>query len=89
MQDGSGTTGLTNLFNAIIQDKIFKTKTENIQKSDNVKLRTKESLHYYEIFRKYNDAPTKQPADEKNCPNCNFSVEPNSKFCRMCGSYPI
>lgn len=89
MQDGAGTTGLTHLFNTLISDKIFNTKFKQIQESDNVSLQSKESLHYYEIYRKYFEPPYKLHSSNNKCPNCQFEVKSDSKFCRMCGSFPI
>ena len=89
MQDGAGTTALTHLFDTIISDKIFEEKSKKILEKDNVKLRTKESLHYYEVYRKYYDAPEKLNDSINKCPYCKFKIERSSKFCKMCGSYPI
>ena len=89
MQDGAGTTALTHLFDTVISDKIFELKTKQIKDSDNVKLRTKESLHYYEVYRKYFEAPEKLHDSKNKCPNCQYEVKQSSKFCRMCGSFPI
>jgi len=49
MQDGSGTVGLIKMFDSVITDDIFKEKTKKIKSEDNVTIRTKESLHYYEL----------------------------------------
>lgn len=87
MQDGSGTAGLSNLFDSVINDKIFLEKKKKIQDTDEVTIRTKESMYYYEIFRKLYEIPTKKQ-DTRSCPYCNFIVE-NTKFCRMCGAFPI
>jgi len=89
MQDGAGTAGLTSLFNSVISDDIFSTKSKKILDSDGVSLRTKESLHYYEIYRKYFDVPFKLHSSENKCPNCQYEVKQGTKFCRMCGSFPI
>jgi asparagine synthase (glutamine-hydrolysing) len=89
MQDGAGTAELTNLFNTLISDDSFKIKSKKIQDSDNVYLRTKESLYYYEIYRKYFEPPAKLHSSKIKCPKCQFEVLANSKFCRMCGSFPI
>jgi len=89
MQDGAGTTALTHLFDTVISDKIFELKTKQIKDSDNVKLRTKESLHYYEVYRKYFEAPEKLHDSKNKCPNCQYEVKQSSKFCRMCGSFPV
>ena len=89
MQDGAGTTALTHLFDTVISDKIFESKTKEIRESDNVKLRTKESLHYYEIYKKYFEAPEILHDSKNKCPNCQYEVKQSSKFCRMCGSFPV
>jgi len=87
MQDGSGTAGLTNLFNSIIEEVVFVEKKLVTEKEDNVIIRSRESMHYYEIFKKLFGSPVDK--DTKNiCPYCKHKVE-NSKFCRMCGAFPI
>ena len=61
MQDGSGTASLTKLFESIITDEIFMEKSKKIKNEDGVTIRTKESLHYYETYRKEFEIP-----DSKN-----------------------
>ena len=87
MQDGSGTTNLTGLFNTIITDEVFSQKKIKILEEDGVYIRTKESLHYYECFRKSNSV--KISNSERKCPDCNSEINLNSKFCKMCGKFPI
>lgn len=87
MQDGSGTAGLTNLFESIIGEEGFVEKKLTIQKDDDVIIRSRESMHYYEIFKKLFGSPVDNNA-ENSCPYCKHKVE-NSKFCRMCGAFPI
>jgi len=88
MQDGSGTVNLTKLFDSIITDDIFEEKTKKIKKDDDVTIRTKESLHYYEHYKENFRIPEYQ--SQKNlCPDCNAELSSNSKFCRMCGKFPI
>ena len=87
MQDGSGTVNLTNLFNTIITDDIFSQKKTKILEEDGIYIRTKESLHYYECFRKSNSI--KKSNSHEKCPDCNYVINLNSKFCRMCGKFPI
>ena len=88
MQDGSGTAALTKLFESIITDEIFMEKSKKIKNEDGVTIRTKESLHYYETYRKEFEI-----SDSKNeinsCPDCNSEIVDNSKFCRMCGKFPL
>ena len=87
MQDGSGTVNLTGLFNTIITDEIFSQKKTKILEEDGVYIRTKESLHYYECFRKTNRVTNSN--SDKKCPDCNFDIKVDLKFCRMCGKFPI
>lgn len=87
MQDGSGTAGLSDLFNSVINDKLFLDKKKKIESTDGVLIRTKESMYYYEIYRKLYELPVKKQGIN-SCPYCNFNIE-NSKFCRMCGAFPI
>lgn len=86
MQDGSGTSGLTNLFESIINDDKFEEEKKNIEKTDGIIIRSKESMHYYQTYRKLYGIPSSD-ADSK-CPFCKHDVK-NSKFCRMCGAFPI
>ncbi len=86
MQDGSGTSGLTNLFESIIDNTKFEENKKKIENSDGIILRSKESMHYYEIFKRlYGNHGSNS---ETVCPYCKHDVE-NSKFCRMCGAFPI
>lgn len=87
MQDGSGTSGLTNFFDAYIPDQFFEEKKKEIEQNDGVTIRSKESLHYYQLFRKHSSVPKNN--HDKKCKFCNFSVDNDSKFCRMCGAYPV
>jgi len=86
MQDGSGTAGLSNLFDSVISDQIFLEKKKKVEEIDRVVIRTKESMHYYEIYKKLYGTPEKKGV--RSCPYCNFNIE-NSKFCRLCGAFPV
>ena len=87
MQDGSGTNNLTGLFDTIITDEIFSQKKTKILEEDGVYIRTKESLHYYECFRK--SSSVKKSSSDRKCPDCDYEINLNSRFCRMCGKFPI
>ena len=87
MQDGSGTNNLTGLFNTIITDESFSIKKSKIMDEDGVYIRTKESLHYYECFRK--SSIVKKSNSDRKCPDCGYEINLNSRFCRMCGKFPI
>jgi len=87
MQEGSGTIGLTNLFESIIGEEQFVEKKLTIEKEDDVIIRSRESMHYYEIFKRFFGSPVDNKAKNR-CPYCKHKVN-NSKFCRMCGAFPI
>ncbi len=89
MQDGAGTSGLTDLFESIISDATFSEKTKEIKEKYNVTIRSKESLHYYQIFKENFDLPEKSDSSKNSCPDCTSEIDYNSKFCRMCGKFPI
>lgn len=87
MQEGSGTAGLTNLFDSVIGEEQFVEKKLLVKKTDEVIIRSRESMHYYEIFKKLFGTPVDSKSDEV-CPYCKHHVG-KSKFCRMCGAFPI
>jgi len=87
MQDGAGTVGLTNLFESIINEEKFVEKKLTVKKEDNVVIRSRESMYYYEIYKKLYGIPVNDKATTQ-CPYCKHEVM-SSKFCRMCGSFPI
>ena len=89
MQDGSGTTGLTTLFDTLIPDSVYAEKCAKYLSKDNVRLLSKESLYYYEIYRNYFKAPHVLCSSNIVCPNCKYALSTGAHFCRMCGSYPI
>ena len=89
MQDGAGTVGLSNLFESIISDELFAKKTEKIKIDNGVTIRSKESLHYYEIFKENFEIPENSDPSGNYCPDCTSKIDENSKFCRMCGKFPI
>ena len=88
MQDGSGTTGLTKMFDSVITDDVYQEKIKKIKSKDGVTIRTKESLHYYELYRENFKVP-EYDGNKNICPDCNAELITDSKFCRMCGKFPL
>ena len=87
MQEGSGTAGLTAMFESIIPEEIFVEKKLTVEKDDGVVIRSRESMYYYEIFKKRFGSPVNAGIDDV-CPYCKHDIG-KSKFCRMCGAFPI
>jgi len=87
MQEGAGTVGLTNLFESIINEEKYVEKKLTVEKNDQVIIRSRESMYYYEIFKKFYGTPVEDDVESK-CPYCKHGTN-NSKFCKMCGAFPI
>jgi asparagine synthase (glutamine-hydrolysing) len=92
LEFGSGTTIFPQVFSEKISDKYFQEKVKKYQESDQVTIRDKEHLFYYEIFRSHFGIPSEVFKDKegKQCPYCKAKGgNPKSKFCKVCGAYPI
>jgi asparagine synthase (glutamine-hydrolysing) len=86
---GSGTTILPKYFANKISDFEFESKKKIILENDNVTIRDKEQLIYYEAYRNVVGVPYPKDSDAKTCPQCNSNVAENAVVCRTCGAYPI
>jgi asparagine synthase (glutamine-hydrolysing) len=92
LEFGSGTTIFPKLFSEKISDKYFQEKSRKYQESDQVTIRDKEHLIYYEIFRAYFGVPSQifKDVEGKQCPYCKSKGgNVKNKFCKVCGAYPI
>lgn len=86
---GSGTTTLPSFFNVKISDGEFELKRREYLEKDNVIIRSKEQLFYYEVYRSVVGAPHAADLSSKVCPYCKSNVEEGAAYCRTCGAYPI
>ena len=87
IEQGCGTTTLPQIFDKRISDEEFREKQEHIRAVDNVTIRDKEHLVYYEIFhRVFGD---RLETSGRTCPQCHYEVRSDATFCRTCGAYPI
>jgi asparagine synthase (glutamine-hydrolysing) len=86
---GSGTTLLPKIYSQVIGDNEFIDKRKRYLENDGVRLRDKEQLRYYEIFREIFGSPTTQNRNQRSCPACKSNVPGNATFCTTCGEYPI
>ena len=85
---GSGTTQLPRIYSGKISDTDFLDKKRKYLNADKVRLRDKEQLHYYEIYRSHFGPPTFD-SSRRNCPACTSNVDDSANFCTTCGEYPI
>lgn len=86
---GSGTTVLPALFDSRISDVEFSEKKRRCLNEDRVLIRSKEHLHYYQIYRNVIGIPYLGASNAKTCPGCGSNVEEGASFCKTCGAYPI
>jgi asparagine synthase (glutamine-hydrolysing) len=86
---GSGTTILPKYLANKISDSEFLSKKKKILERDNVVIRDKEQLTYYEAYREIWGAPCAKDPDARSCPQCNSNVDDNAVVCKTCGAYPI
>ncbi len=85
----------TDQFYKYIEERIDGTTYSNKAKlalSEGVKLRSKEHLHMYAMFRSYY-SPPREEANESGCdircPECGGCFQWEGKFCRICGAFPV
>jgi asparagine synthase (glutamine-hydrolysing) len=86
---GSGTTILPKFMAKKISDSEFAAKKKKILEIDNVTIRDKEQLVYYEAYREVVGVPHPKDPDARTCPQCNSNVPENASVCKTCGAYPI
>lgn len=87
LEQGAGISAFAENFN-MIEDSDFTDRVKFYSSHDSVKIRDKEQLHYYTIYRKFFDAPKNENCDFR-CPECSGCVRNDSRFCRTCGTFPI
>jgi predicted nucleic acid-binding Zn ribbon protein len=76
-------------YDGLISDGEFAQKQAAIQKQDKVKIRDKEQLVYYEIYRSFFGVPSADANGERKCPDCGANVKKEAAYCSACGAYPI
>ncbi len=85
---GSGTTFLPQVYSEEISTEEFGEKKKLYLERDQVRLRDKEQLHYYEIYREELGPPSPD-LSKRSCPACTSNVPDMTNFCTICGEYPI
>jgi asparagine synthase (glutamine-hydrolysing) len=93
LEAGTGAAALNTVMAEEITDAEFAEKKKQVLDTDNVVIRDKEQLLYYESFRKIFGKPSEvfpDPHDgAKKCPQCKGYVKTRIQFCKHCGAYPI
>jgi asparagine synthase (glutamine-hydrolysing) len=93
LEAGTGAAAMNTVFEGEFTDAEFAEKKKSILEADNVQIRDKEQLLYYESFRKIFGKPSEvfpnKGEGAKQCPQCKGYVKTRIQFCRICGAYPI
>jgi asparagine synthase (glutamine-hydrolysing) len=89
LEVGTGTTTLPAFFDARIADAEFTRKQRQYLNEDKIKIRNKEHLHYYEIYRREVGINGLSIGAGRRCPDCGAGVKETTNYCRTCGAYPI
>ena len=90
---GAG-TGIENtlpkMAESLIPDDEYLRKRREYLEADGVKVRSKEHLLYYMIFREKIGIPRELDDGTRRCPSCGAALPDElTRFCRVCGEYPI
>jgi asparagine synthase (glutamine-hydrolysing) len=99
-EQGAATDRYEQFVEERIDNLTFENKKRIAEEHDGVKIRSKEHLHYYAIFRSYFPPPREEKeGDDDNtttnsnctsrCPECRSCIAPSSRFCRRCGAFPV
>jgi asparagine synthase (glutamine-hydrolysing) len=89
IEQGSGTSSLSEYYGTKISDSEFNLKREQLSKSDRVRIRDKEQLAYYEIYRRIFGTPDGRGSGSKICTGCSTQLPEEMNYCRTCGEYPV
>jgi asparagine synthase (glutamine-hydrolysing) len=77
-----------------IDNLTFANKKKIAQEQENVRIRSKEHLYYYDIFRSYFPPPKEGGGGDDHtcrlrCSDCRGCIAPDARFCRKCGAFPV
>src|ERR671931_866281 len=93
-EQGAATDRYQKYIEKMIDDLTFTNKKRIAQEQDGVRIRSKEHLHYYAIFRSYFRPPKDEDEDDdgsskSRCSECQGCIASDARFCRMCGAFPV
>ena len=88
-EEGAGTTNIKSFISRKLDNESFSSGQKNALR-ELTKLRDKEHLYYYLLYRKYFPAPKDEACDNHpRCTECKGCFTDRGKYCRICGSFPV
>jgi asparagine synthase (glutamine-hydrolysing) len=86
---GSGSTFLAPLLSGRISDEEFASACTEFLERDGLRLRDKEQLYYYRVFREaFGPVRGVSSAGSADCPYCGAPVDPPGRnYCGVCGAW--
>ncbi|MDQ4100919.1 MAG: asparagine synthase-related protein [Thermoproteota archaeon] len=92
-EQGAATDRYEQYIVEMIDDLTFANKKRIAKEQEGVKIRSKEHLHYYAIFRSYFPPPKEEEKDDgsctSRCPDCCGCIPADARYCRKCGAFPV
>lgn len=86
MEIGSGTTLLTEIISKKISDEDFLQNKLKFEKEDEVIIRNKEHLYYYQIYKEIFGNVKKAEENEIKCKGCGAKIYSEKEYCKICGT---
>jgi asparagine synthase (glutamine-hydrolysing) len=92
LEVGSGIEpAISTLVESTIDNSRYRNGVDEATKQQ-VKIRSKEHLYYYELFLNHFEPPSYDRvtvASSAKCPDCHAYIAPDGRFCRTCGAFPV
>src|ERR687888_333444 len=88
-EQGAGTINITGFISRRLDDQSFSLGKKGAL-DESIKIRDKEHLYYYLLYRKYFSPPKDEACNGRlRCPECKGCFTTAGRFCRICGSFPV
>ncbi|HJU34220.1 MAG TPA: asparagine synthase-related protein [Nitrososphaera sp.] len=91
-EQGAATDRYQKYIEEMIDNLTFENKKKIAEEQESVRIRSKEHLHYYAIFRSYFPPPKEEQGDDicsSRCSECRGCIPSDTRFCRKCGAFPV
>lgn len=88
-EHGAGTSIIKSIISKKFDDDTF-ASGRNKALAESTKLRDKEHLYYYSLYRKYFPAPIDEACNgHLHCTECKGCFTAGGQYCNICGSFPV